>query len=232
MPDGERITDPARIAGLLERLAKRRTLLTVEIPGYMGHFTSSIVSVDGPHVLLDELLPSEGHLLLLAERKLQVTGKLDGIDVRFNTTLERVDDQDGMITYHASLPGRLEYRQRRENYRAHIPMARRLRVVIDGRDGIVIEGELHDLSLGGAGIIFPDAMPAVERGLLYEGALELPDGEWLYCAFDLRYTKRGQPRDRQLVGARFARLTLAQAQLVGRCISELEREYIRKRAAD
>ena len=96
----------------------------------------------------------------------------------------------------------------------------------------MIEGELHDLSLGGAGIIFLDIAPAVQRGLLQECAVELPDGGWLYCSVELRYSKTIPPRERQLVGARFAGLTLAQSRLVGSWISELEREYIRKRAAD
>jgi len=232
LPDSELITDPTRVARLLERLAKQHSLLTVGIPGHEEHYTSSIVDVKGPHVLLDELLPNSGHPLLLAERKLQVTGKLDGIDIRFSTTLEHVDDQDGMITYHAILPVRLEYRQRRQNYRAHIPMVRRLRVVVDSVDGTACEGELHDLSIGGAGIIFTDVMPAVERGLLHECAVELPDGGWLYCAVELRHSITIPPRDRHLVGARFARLTVVQARIVGQCISELERESIRKRVAD
>jgi len=232
LPDSERITDPARVARLLERLARRHTLLTAVIPGHKELYTSSVVAVERPYVLLDELLPSTGHPLLLAERTLQVTGKLDGIDIRFITTLERVDDRDDMITYYARLPGQLEYRQRRRDYRAHIPMAQALRVIIDSKDGTVIEGELHDLSHGGAGITFPGNTPAVDPGLLYECAIELPGDVWLYCAVELRHAKNVPPRDGQLVGARFARLSRAQARLVGHCISELQREFIRKRALD
>ena len=150
LPDSERITDPVRVARLLEQLAKRHELLTAEIPGHPERYTTSIVNVGSPYVLLDELMPTTGHPLLLAERTLQVTGKLDGIDIRFITTLEHVDKQDDMVTYHMNLPGQLEYRQRRMDYRAHIPMAQLLRVIIDSGDGTVVEGVLHDLSHGGA----------------------------------------------------------------------------------
>jgi len=232
LPDSEQITDLARVARVLDRLAKQHMLLTVEIPGHPEHYTSSIVDVDSPYVLLDELLPTTGHQLLLAERTLQVSGKLDGIDIRFLTTLEHVDDRDGMVTYHTNLPDRLEYRQRRKDYRAHIPMAKTLRVITDSSDGAPVEGVLHDLSHSGAGMIFPDGTPAVEPGLLYECAIELPDNVWLYCAVEFRHSKDIPSRDRQLVGARFTGLSLAQARLVGHCISELEREFIRKRASD
>jgi c-di-GMP-binding flagellar brake protein YcgR len=232
LPDSEQITDPGRMVRLLERLAKQHTLLTVDITGHHEHYTSSIVGVDRPCVLLDELLPSTGHQLLLSERKLQVTGKLDGIDIRFVTTLERVDNRNNMVTYHMNLPRQIEYRQRRLAYRAHIRMAQTLRVIIDSRDGTVIEGVLHDLSRGGAGMIFPDGPPAAVPGLLYECAIELPDDVWLYCAVELRYSKNIRSRDRQRIGARLNDLSPAQARLVGHCVSELEREFVRKRVAE
>jgi hypothetical protein len=80
--------------------------------------------------------------------------------------------------------------------------------------------------------MFADAAHAVVPDRLYECAIELPDDLWLYCALEFRHSKTIPPRGGRLIGARFAELTLAQSQLVGRCISELEREYIRKRAAD
>lgn len=232
MPDSEQITDPARVVPLLDRLAKRHTPLTVQVPGHEQLYTSYIVDVDRLYVLLDELLPSIGHQLLLTERALKVTGKLDGIEIHFVTTLERVDVQDKVVTYHMSLPRQLEYRQRRLAYRVHIPMAKTLRVIIDNADGTVNEGVLHDLSRGGAGMIFPADNITVEKGLLHDCAIELPGDEWLYCAVELRYSKNIPARNRQLIGAQFANLFPVQAQLISRCISELERELIRKRASD
>jgi len=232
LPDSEQITDPVRVTRLLEKLAKRNTLLTAEIPGHQERYTSCIVDVGGPYVLLDELLPSSGHMLLLAERTLQVTGKLSGIDIRFITTLDRVDDRDNAVTYHMNLPAQLEYRQRRQGYRVHIPMAQTLRVIFDNSDGTVIEGVLHDLSHGGAAMIFPDGKPAVKPGLLQECAIELPGDVWLYCAVELRHSNKLPSRDQQLLGARFIKLSPVQSRLVGNCISKLEREFIRKRTAD
>ena len=229
--DSELITDPARVVPLLERLAKRRTPLTVQISGHGEPFGSCIVDVDRQHVLLDELLPANGHKLLLAERKLQVTAKLDGIDIRFAGTLERADLQDKMVTYYVALPGQLEYRQRRLDFRVHIPMTKKLRVILDSADGTGIEGFLYDLSRGGAGMLFPEGEPVVKPGLVQECAIELSEDEWLYCAVELRYSKNVGTRHRQLIGARFLGLSPAQRQLVGVHINELQRELIRKRAA-
>lgn len=230
-PDSERIANPVRVARLLERVARQHALLSVEIPGHPERYVSCIVGVDGTHVLLDELVPAEGHALLLAERRLRVTGKLDGIDIRFRTTLDFVDDRDGMVTYHAMLPGQLDYRQRRQDYRAHIPMSRRLRVVITQADGAVSEGLLHDLSHGGAGFDFPAGTATGQAGRAVACALELPEAGWLYCTVELRYARAARQQERQLVGARFLDLSPLQVRLVTRCIVALERELIRKRTA-
>ena len=232
MPDSEQIIDPGRVTRLLERLARRYTPLSVKVSGHEELYTSCIVGVDGSYVLMDELLPTGGHQLLLAERRLEVEGKLDGIDIQFTTTLKRVDDQDNVLTYCMNLPARLEYRQRRQAYRVHIPMTRKLSVIIENPDDTAVEGLLYDLSHGGAGIIFPAGKIIVEPGQLRECAIELPDDAWLYCAVELRYAKETSSRDRQHIGARFSQISPAQAQLVGTCINELEREFIRKRAAD
>lgn len=228
--DNELITDPARITRLLEKLARQKTPLTVRIPGHDERYTSCTVEVERPYVLLDELMPSTGHKLLLRERSLTVSCKLDGVDIRYIASLERVDEQDNLVTYYMILPGQLEYKQRRQHYRVHIPISKLLRVVIgDGKD-TVNEGALHDLSLGGAGIIFPVTSITAEIGELCECAFELPDSEWLYCTVEFRYSKSISSQERQLIGARFIDLAPAQTRLIGRCISELEREFIRKRA--
>lgn len=232
LPNSELISDPAKVTNLLERVAKRHTPLTVQVPGHTEQYTSYIVDVEKSSVLLDELLPSTGHPLLLKERSLHVMAKLDGIDIQFITTLKRVDDKDKMLTYFMNLPKQLEYLQRRLAYRVHIPMSMSLRVIIDNRNDSVIEGVLHDLSHGGAGMIFPAGKPLVEPGMLQECAIELPDSQWLYCAVELRYSKNITSRDRQIIGAQFDDLSPAQNRLISSCISELEREYMRKRTAD
>lgn len=231
LSDSELISDPARVVPLLERLAERHAPLTVRIPGHDEHYTSYIVGVERNQLLLDELLPATGQPQLLSKRRLQATAKLDGIDIRFVAALERVDDANNMLTNRMKLPDQLEYRQRRMSYRVPIPMSRQLRVVIDVDGGDVHEGILHDLSHGGAGMVFPDGEPAVKQGLLHECAIELLNDDWLYTTVELRYSKNIPSRNRQLIGARFQDLSQNQSRVVGCCINELEREFIRRRTA-
>ena len=124
----ELIKHPASIVRLLEQLSRRYTPLTIQIVGYDNVFTSCALDVIKPYLLLDELMPSSGHALLIREGKINVTGKLDGIEINFQTTLHQVDDKDKLLTYHMHLPEKIEYRQRRQDYRVNIPMSKQLRV--------------------------------------------------------------------------------------------------------
>jgi c-di-GMP-binding flagellar brake protein YcgR len=229
--DSEQITDSKKISKLLERFTKRYTPLTVQIPNHRQHYTSCIINVEAKSVLLDELLPATGHPLLLTERALHVRGKLDGIDIQFFTTLQHVGNKDNLLTYYMSLPKLLEYRQRRLNYRARIPVTMKLPVIIENINGEVIRGELHNLSYGGAGMIFLPDKTIMETGKLHECAIELPNGDWIYCTVELRHSKDIPLRKTQFVGAQFVGLLAMQSRLIGRCVSELEREFIRKQAA-
>jgi len=231
LADSEQITDPAKISRLLERFTKRYIALTIQVPGHKEHYTSCIVGVDGKHVLLDELLPSTGHQLLVTERALQVTGQLDGIDIQLFMTLKRVADKDKLITYYMNLPKLLEYRQRRLDYRARIPMTMKLSVVIQNGSGKMVKGELHDLSFGGAGMIFLTDKTIMKTERQHECAIELPNGKRINCTAELRYSKNISSQRTQFIGVQFIGLLPAQSRLIGRCISELEREALRKRTA-
>ncbi len=230
LPDSEQITAPKKISKLLERFTKHYTPLTVQINNHPQHYTSSIVAVEEKRILLDELLPETGHQLLMDERIILVKGKLEGVDIQFFTTLQGTANINNLLTYYMTLPKLLEYRQRRMTFRAHVPVSMKLPVFIDNNKGETINGQLHNLSYGGAGIISLPDNSIMEKGSLHECAIELPDGNWIYCTVELRYSKEVNSRKTQFIGAQFVDISATQSRLIGRCISELEREFIRKHA--
>jgi len=228
--DSEEISDSGRIARLLNNLSRHYSPLTIEIPGYNIRYSSCIIEVDKPYILLDQLMPTSGHDKLMAERELQATGKLDGVDIKFSTTLVRADIQKSILTYYLKLPEILHYQQRRQAYRVRIPMSRQLRVLIDNNDNTMTAGVLHDLSHGGVGKIIPEEQNKLQQGNHYECVIQLPSGEWLYCTVEMRYLKKTHSRKQQLIGAKFIDLSKVQKRLIARCISELELEEVRRRA--
>jgi len=231
LTDSEQITNPKKISELLKRFTKHYTPLTVKIANHKHRYTSCIVKIEDDHVLLDELLPSTGHQLLITERALLVRGKLEGVDIQFYTTLQHAGNKDNLLTYYMNLPKLVEYRQRRETFRARIPVTMKLPVFIENKHGEKIKGELHNLSYGGAGMIMLPNKTIMEKGTLHKCAIELTKGEWIDCTVELRFSKSIPARNTQFIGTQFVELSATQSRLIGRCISALERELIRKRAA-
>ncbi len=229
--DSEQISDPSKVVRMLDRFTHHYMPLKVRIPGHKESYTSCIVEVDRKHVLLDELLPSSGHDLLLSEGAIKVTGKIDGIDILFSTTLINVINKDRMISYRMKLPSLVEYRQRRNNYRVHIPISLKLSVIMENNSGGMALGELHNLSYGGAGMIFLANQSIMNANQPHECAIKLHDGSWIYCTAILRYLKDIPSRETQYLGVQFLGLSSIQSRLIGRCINILEREMISKRVA-
>ena len=231
LADSEQITDAKKISNLLKRFTRHYTPLTIKIANHQQRYTSCIVSVEEDHLLLDELLPSSGHPLLIAERALLARGKIEGVDIQFFTTLQREGSKDNLLTYYMALPKLVEYRQRRETFRARIPVTMKLPLFIENKHGKKVKGELHNLSYGGAGIIMLPDKTIMEKGSLHKCAIELSKGEWIDCTVELRFAKNIPSRNTQFIGTQFVELSAMQARLIGRCINALERELIRKRAA-
>lgn len=230
LPDSEKIIDPKKIAKLLERFTRHYTPLTIKIPNHTQRYTSCIVSVENDHLLLDELLPSTGDQLLTKERALLARGKLDGVDIQFFTTLQRVGSKDKLITYYMDMPKLVEYRQRRETFRARIPVTMKLPVFIENKNGKKVKGELHNLSYGGAGMILLPDKTIMEKGALHKCDIELSKGEWIDCTVELRFAKSIPSRNTQFIGTQFVELSATQSRLIGRCINALERKLIRQQS--
>lgn len=229
-PDSsETITGEDKIASLLKRMSKHYSPFTIKIAGHKHEYSSCIVDVETPYILLDELMPNSGHEKLVSERNIFATGKLEGIDIKFETSLVRVDESKNVITYYMKLPEEVSYHQRRQAYRVRIPMSKDLRVLIDtGNDELSI-GELKDLSHGGVGKIVPQGESNLELGQLYECVIELPCSEWLYCTVEARFKKEINGKGIHFIGAMFIDLSSIQRRLIARCISDLSREELQRR---
>ncbi len=228
LPDSDHITGTEKISKFLQRFTKHYTPLTVRIPNHKQHYTSCIVSVEQDHLLLDELLPSTGHQQLIEERALIARGKLDGVDIQFATTLQHAGNKDNLVTYYMDIPRLVEHRQRRETFRARIPVTMKLPVFVENKKGEKVKGELHNLSYGGAGMIMLPDKTIMEKGAMHKCTIQLAKDEWIDCTVELRFAKSIPARNTQFIGTQFIDLSATQSRLIGRCINELERRRIRQ----
>lgn len=227
----ERITSSKRIAWILQQLVKKRELLTITLDGETEQFTSAIVDVDTGNnaLMLDELMPRRGNELLIGKRSFRATGRIDGIMVDFDTSVEEVGSQDGLVCITAGFPDLLYYLQRRDYHRVRLPLSYSVRVTLYSTGDHGEEGQLRDISLGGAQIILPPES-AITPGTMYECAFELPTGDSIYCSADVCYTGEFGRLNEVRTGIRFQKLTPFQKRIIERSVVSIEQELRKKLA--
>ena len=174
------VDKPDRIAGILKDLDHKLTLVSVRLEADGPLYTSALVRLDSGarELFLDELNPSRAHQQVAAGMSLRVFAALRGVAVRFTTTVARIEQEQGGALYACPYPDTLQYLQRRETFRVHIPMAQRPQIELRApswNDPVV--AELVDLSGQGMCIELPTTiLDTLEIGTTLAFAnLLLPD---------------------------------------------------------
>ncbi len=227
---------PTQIAHILDGLSRRHALITVRLPESAEAFTSAILKLDrnAGVLLMDELNPAEGHHLLLAQKRLHVSGRLKGIAVAFETSLLQTTEEDGIAIYTVAIPPLLHYHQRRAYFRAVVGVANPVTTFLETRDGRLIEGQVHDISPGGIGARFMEVeADELQRGQRLETCmLNLPDGHTLQTALEICFVDTSGAPDQVKVGGRFINLSRGHEHAIARFIASLERQRLKTRPKD
>lgn len=247
----ERVTDAARIFMILKGLQVARSLLTVTIPGVGERFVSTLLKVDPDRgsIWLDELAPRGGHDELLKSGQARTNASLRSVGVFFKLTLKESGEQGGVAWYRFTLPQMVHYLQRRAYYRVPVGFSRIVPVRIEpvtpapnGENGgaentsvspkayppQVIHGRLHDISLGGIGLLLPRDLP-IKNGSRFERCvIDIEDSDPLVCIVEIRYVMQDFLTNMQRAGARFLSLDARQKRLIEHFSRMLERAALRK----
>ncbi len=228
--DTEVVKEPLRIVRLLKDVRDTHALVTVTIPERNQIYNSAILEIDSDksEILLDELTPPEGHQQLLESRELSAYARVRGVGVYFRTSLREAGIENNIAFYRAGLPQMLFYGQKRSHYRVRVGLGQLAPVMLTEEEKSITEGQLRDLSVGGIGASFPSGVPIKVGDRFASCLIELPGGGAISCAIEVRFAQV-DPQHRQMrVGACFVNLDAAQERMVRRCVTELEREAIRK----
>lgn len=220
----EDVTDPLRVAALLNRLHKHRSLLSVHgVYSPRPHLSMVLAADAGERSLyLDALhptpvlMPGKGSLL-------QVRGRLDGGRLRFSCVVSGETVCDGGPALRVELPETITLHEQRATWRLPLPADLPLPpTALRGADG-EYSVRLADISPLGAAAWVPAEMAApLGRELLCK--LQLPDAVLTTEAEVRSCTGRGE---RRRLGLRFAPLRPEQRDRLASAINRLERQLIR-----
>lgn len=227
------VTDPQRIAQLLNRMVDRHTLLTVLLPDSNAPYNSAILKIDtaAGYLLLDELTPAAGHRRLAVDSELKISGRLDGIEFAFHTVIIGLDESGGIAFYKAHLPERMFYNQRRSHYRARVSGAHPVSVHLSRPDGRLSTADLRDISLGGLRArLKRGADISVTRGShITHCAVDLPKQGQVACTLQVVHVHNSEPSGVVTFGGRFVDLSKEHQSAIQRFIAGLERDTMKAR---
>ncbi len=228
----EKISDPTRMSGLLQRAMESRVLLTVSAPNSTEAYNSALLEVrpERGYLELDEFKPKPERSQELD--KLHVSTRLNGVEISFATRVESVGERDGIALYRVRYPTSLNYLQRRSHYRARVGFARTIPVTLYLEGGQSVVGHLRDISVGGIGASFPLDLPdsVADSRFAQDCSIALPTGETIKCLIDVCFINHSLQEDNaRIVGARFVRLGPQELGTVARFVSAVDRESMKHR---
>lgn len=225
----ERITDPARVAGLLANLREGRSFLTITIEDAPGTYGSALLEIhpEKGYVVLDELTPRRGHERVAPARRLHAYTRIRGVELHFTGEVQAILDDGEAMAYRLAFPAFVDYRQRRAHFRARLRRGRRIPVALLADTDEPVRGELRDISVGGIGAEFRPPLPeALVPGARVAGRLDLPETS-LACAIEICFVNRSLVSRSVVVGARFVDLEPAHQKRIAQLVAAVECEAIR-----
>lgn len=222
------------ILAIVERLQRERALTTVEF-GDARAIVSSVLEVqrDANLLIFDVARDPEQNRALFASRTLSFVTELDAVQIAFETSAASlVTFVDGPAAI-VEMPTAVVRLQRREWFRAALPVRPLIRcTVLDGH-GNAVPGQAIDLSRAGAALIVDDpAGEVAEPGTEHELILALPDVGRLELDATLRTVTpsgldQGNATSKTRMGFRFESVPAATANRIQRYVQHLEVTQLR-----
>ena len=229
----ERITQPAEISLLLQRIHEAHALLSARLADDPSPYLTAIIGCDGARgeLLLDELNPLRGHERFVAQGRLTAQCKLRGVEMSFDVQLKETIKSESGLLYRTALPAVVRYLQRRNAYRAPVPIQQGASLTLSAPGRNPIKALVCDISRTGIGA--RTAGPGLDEGETWPDCeIALPDGASVRCAIELRYVGSHNTNNYVRIGGRFVELAPEHEKIIQRFVTKMERELLRKHPKD
>jgi len=212
----------------LLRLFEARSLLEVRIAGQDAAFQSVILELvpDAGYLVLDAFNPIHGNEYAQARTALTIRARCRGQDMRFETVIAERAIAHRLPYYKALYPDKVVTEQRRRTPRVVVPFDRGVVVRFMLDDGARVRGELRDLSAGGfcARLLSGDTERLLKAPhLIHRCVIELPTGEQVESAWEVRHQYSSRARSAPRIGVCFIDLERRHEQELARSLAELAR---------
>ncbi len=229
----EHITSHEQIGILLKNMLEQHALLTIYPDGDTTGYISAIIKVStAKHIfLLDGIKPAKAHQSLVESGRFKAIGRLHGIKTSFSGTISSTGEDAGMPYYRVGFPAEIIHEQKRQYFRASMPLDNSLKVMIRTSDDTMLEGELRDMSVGGICATLEGTFHSeLEKGMLLSNCrISLSEQEEITTSLELRYLGTRTNSNKTYIGARFVDIDKATRRHIQHLVGKLDRKSTKNR---
>jgi len=229
------LTDVHIIRVLLARLIAARCPLFVFLDGSDERFHSLLLDIDPTldALIADELHPHRGHQRVRIGMPLRIASRLDGVELRFRSTVRALDTDCAVAAYLLDVPQEIDYREHRDLYRTRVSRTGDLVAHLHSGAHESVRGRVVDISISGVRLAVPAPHP-LRPHEEWSCAVTLPNGAFdapvsiLHVRNAHARMGRAGPREDH-VGARFRELSAHAARRLGHFMANAQRDLLRAR---
>jgi c-di-GMP-binding flagellar brake protein YcgR len=227
------LKDPDVIRVLLARLIAARCPVFVFVEGDGERYGTMLLELDAEAnaLIADELTPRHGNAGMRRGAKLRVAARLEGVEMRFSTSVRAIDAESDVAAYMLDVPAELDHREQRAVHRTR---ASSIAAELRDPEGPPVEGRVLDLSIAGIRIAVKKPH-RVREETRWDCTVALPDGAFESRIAIMRVHGPERPRPgfgaEDVLGAKFDSLGEGAARRLGRYIADTQRALLRARGA-
>lgn len=225
------ISDRYQIAALMSRLVRDRVPISVMLPEQREFYSSVLLHSDREQrsIVADELFPARGHALVDAGTEMRMITHLDGIELRFRTRVEAVQQDSDGASYRLTMPTAVDYHQRRNAFRVPVSPALAIAVVVrDESEAPVLRGHLADISYAGMRVATQSSI-ALTAGARQICEVALPSGT-IQAVCEFRHSESDRRLQRiTYYGFRFIDIETGAQRQINHFTASLQRNQLRSR---
>jgi c-di-GMP-binding flagellar brake protein YcgR len=173
--------------------------------------------------LINKFQSEPAHQKLLESKKFYAYSQLNGIEIRFFAGLIKVLTEGDDVYYLITLPGKIDYHQRRAFHRVALSHTV-IPVSLTLEDKSTIEGQMDDISAGGISILFASDLPPKLRDGTQIGQcmFQIPGGDLVACQLQVRFIIHGHDTSLPKIGAQFINTDKTQKNYSAFCVVAAE----------
>lgn len=226
------ITKPDPIASILEKMVEQRCQLTVSLAGVEDSYSSLVLEVvrDESYFVLDELTPRAVNQHVVVGTELTIRARMQSATVRLTSVVTAVGEEAGLAYFRLPFPSKVDHIQRREYYRAGVPLEKKVPVQLAMPNGALHTAELRDVSLGGFSARLSGSLPKeiAPGGSIQHLVITLPSEAKIHGSGEICYAELAQTARVSRCGVRFLHIDRADKHALEQFIAQLDREMKRR----